>query len=640
MDFFTLLPLELKVELFEKFLKDRLNLLRCVCSDWQLIVDKNVRKVLKRKTNDLVYFESTSLDKFGQDMGLIKTSNLKVKALQTGIPLNLSQLYPITVEMVIELAKKGDIESLNELSRSWPFVKSKWFVISSNLSTLAKSLLFECKSDEVFNWFLSHFDLFIRPKKTLVENVDICLSSYSIDDSMMEYDAKLIASRLKFIGTKPNYRPLRNCIFDLSKGFTFQDLIDYEFNSSFLVNYYSKIDRPPHDHVLLDIVKNRNLPRLHQYFTKIRSYCDFYSIKQIIFSTFFHYLSEEQWFVPFNEFPEMLSELPKKRLPLDDIVKHQPHLLTIDDLYDHFLKTNDFLSMKPFMMAHHLTQKLIPLCSLPMFRVLFDIDDSESNYSARQLHHLMLLNEHSIKSWDHTTKIREGRRLQELFENNKLHFTISFKGFISYLIEVVGKVDTLITELDIEILESFVKYFKQYDERVLMKFLDGLSTERTEIVGLLLNSFVSKCVSDFPLSKTLNTFYQDLVDSVLTMFHQCDKYLVDYLKKMELRPQKSRFHLIKNCVNLATLIYLLESGVLLDLKFHEIMEICNQLMKKDRLDVFTKFLNQYPNTLKTISSESDRIELFLYYPSNQYKDLVHEYFKSFGIFVTDIQIKE
>ena len=331
----------------------------------------------------------------------------------------------------------------------------------------------------------------------------------------------------------------------------------------------------------------------------------------------------------------------------DKLVKYVPHLLKQDDLYDHFFKTNDFESMAILLETYESNgKKHVPFCSLQMFRTLFGIDNSESDYSVCQLQHLILLKDkyETQSSYDKADTLRKGRNLQKLFNKNQLHSTISFKEFIFYLIQKVGEMEhsTSLSTLDIEILESFAKYFKTFDERVLQSFLNNLMSKmnRTEIVGIILDCFVAKCVSHHPYSILLNHFYQDLVDSVLSKFQQCDKCLIDYLKKYELRFEKSCFHLIENCENLQTLIYLLESDVLIDLKFHEIMNVLNQLMIKDRLDVFTAFLNKHPYALKTIKSESNRIELFLHYPSNQYKHLIHNYFKSFGIVVTDRHIKE
>lgn len=672
---FILLPLELKVKLFESYLTDRLNLLRCVCLDWKEIIDNNVRQWLKRKTNDLVYFETTSLEDYGKDVvRLIQTSELKAKALQNGVPLKLSQLYPITIDIVIQLAKKGDIDSLNELSKSWPFVKSKFFAISSNLSKLAKSLLFECKSTQVCDWFLKNLKLFVKTGKKLIifEKIQKCLSHFSIYDSMIEYDAKLIDSRLRIIDAKS--KPiLKNCVFDLSKGFAYKDMVDYGFERCLLVNYHSKCCTFPNDYLLLAIIKSRNFETLFQYYAQIKTLSYFNDVSYLFFATFSNYLLDEEWVDPFNAFPELYMDASKFNSIFDKMVKFLPHLLKPCDLHDHFLQTDDFKSMA-FLLEkyqHQLNHKRVPFCSLQMFRAVFHIDKSESDYSVCQLQHLMMLNaKNTTEPYDKATEITKGRNLQQLFNKNQLHATITFADFIRYLIERVANFDSqdqcenynpyqketdkcirfklstpdtlsTLSTLDIEILGSLVKYFKTVGCGVLESFLNNLmKAKNTEIVSLIFDCFISKGVSHYPRSLVLNHFYQDLVDSVLSIFKQCDRFLIDYVKKSELKPQKSRFHLIDNCENLSTLIYLLESDVLSNLEFHEIMNVLNQLMKADRLDIFTDYLNKKPHLLETIKNEYQRIELFLHYPSNQYKHLIHNYFKTYEIFVTDRHIKE
>jgi hypothetical protein len=243
------LPNELNVLLFEDYLCDRLNLLRCLNKSFKNFID-DLTKL--NKTNDLtIYFESLSLFAFAQKNSIVLNQDTKIRALNKGTKLPYEFLYPLTQNLIIRLIQLDIIDDdkvLSQLIQDWPF---------AGFTDVHLSFLLE-SSDNVFDKFIHSS---VGQSITLEQ-----LSAFMKSEPKHKYNFRF-QNVQRFERMFPSI-DLLSVNFKFSSNFKFRDFIDFDLSTQYL----SQIDFAffVHDEpILIDVIQRQSLDEFVQYYSTL-----------------------------------------------------------------------------------------------------------------------------------------------------------------------------------------------------------------------------------------------------------------------------------------------------------------------------------------------------------------------------------
>ena len=244
---FPILPFELNILLFEDYLNDRLNLLRCLNKSFQFFIDDFLTKVKNKTTDDLIYLESQSLLNYAKDNSIVVNQDTKIKALNKGKKLSHSILYPMTQNIIIRLIQLDFVEHNNFLSKiltDWPFV--------CKVNDVYLSFLLESTAT-VFEKFMNSFGHSITPKQ---------LSLIIQSKSKRKFNFRF-QNVHKFEQLFPSI-DLTHVQFDFASDFKFSDFVDFNISTKYLnqIDFAVFVHDEP---IMIDIIKRRSLCDLYQY---------------------------------------------------------------------------------------------------------------------------------------------------------------------------------------------------------------------------------------------------------------------------------------------------------------------------------------------------------------------------------------
>lgn len=609
------LPNELLVKIFEEELQDRLFLLKSVCSNWRILIDSLVKRDgLTDCDNTGVIFESQSLIKLAPNFKIVLNKTTKIQAIDKEIKIQLTDLRPLTTDIVFAIAKRGDIDLLNQIAKDWPFKKK-------DCATLFEQILFISgnneKSDErVVDWCLNNISLFDDNDpnyKTVAEKL-LALLLFNYHRS----SHKLHSDRIRYYHVKSFLRlerkipgVLKGVFFsgvsvDKSNNFNFKDLFQLNNNEILVeIAFYSNnsiLIRVFNDYYFISFVKQRNLEKLQQYLNDLKQHEKFVRLQKIIHSTLMKTLFDYDWYEVIPLFEIELSSVQRltqnslktlqinrhdwfASLPIFDIIFQQNDL----DLLEFHLNllNQHFASPTPFSCFN---DKFFAMSST-MFGHLIKVDKDFFSTVKKFVEKSRLSDRVSIDSSD----LKTLRTLQIVYDFFRKHRCTNRLDMVyhawNFLIVVYPCYKQ--EKHDTEIISNLIDHFfdQLFDSPVKQSKFTKFNIDFLETVRSKVNFSTYSLL--FKFLERIIPFYQFELHHFLNLFRKYDQNFASFVirhfpnEKINLNIHFSRVDQVK------TLIFLLQHDYI---SINRINFVCliNVFLDFDRLADFNNFyqLNQ------------------------------------------------
>lgn len=644
------LPVEIIWKIFQQYLSDEMGLLRCVHPYWKNIVDSLAKGKGNKKCQPCIYYYH-GLSTFAKQMKFIENPVDRLFAYRKGIIRNLEELYPISIEILIEIFQKGDIEKLNKLSLDWPFFRQAFPEKISDCAKVVGSIIFECDSEEVFQWLIDNIHLFIstlrnKPREDQLLNLSYLVKAYHT--RIMAYKPHLIQQRwVKYLGQETF-----NCLcFDLTTDFNFSDLSSFGFDQQILSNFV-KCEKFKNltckDIEIKQLAINKDINQFETYFHKIRSLfiSTSASTKQekscfsLFCSSLVQTFIDHNWFQPLIKFQEIIDNCSFSRLHniSSDFIhfwcKIQANETKTIELFQRlfklgkvneaisffdlhlsqlFIQEIDFaLNISHSLVKFHVLIKTVIWSPFSIFWHIYQKYEQFSTFCS-----VIYQSNSNFRTYFFKTEEKEARKYQFFLQQGEFKFIVWLLKFYN------GDYD----QFDKEILNELSAFDKSAKKGGLLTCNDLCYSLR----NFCKNNKLLPLVVDHLTNDTSVFQKNNLIQSLISLFVNIDSYVIDYLSNNQVSlDDEAIFYIVKHTDKLTHLIGFLRRDLIQIVpSYKTLFVLLNKLLKAERLDVFLEFIKKDKRMMYEIVNNLDKNNM--HFESDHYYDELIRFFQKFKI---------